>query len=148
MLVIREGKQPVVVRTGDEPFQVCLMGFFLVWGAVSLLALSKISGSSSRIIPAWGVYVFFACLVIGCALTLIGVGIVRFRENLVGLDIERAALIGLVGLLLCYSLWTFAAAGPRAMGFVLIVGGVWTAAIWRVLRITADLRRVDEDRAS
>lgn len=146
MIVIREGREPVVVRTGDEPFQVCLMAYFLAWGGVSLLALNRISGSSSRIIPVWGVYLFFSCLVVGCALTLAGIAAVRFRQNLFGLEIERAGLSALAGLLIAYSLWTLAAAGPRATGFVLIVGGVWSAAVWRIWRITADLKRVDRGR--
>lgn len=131
------------VRTGDEPFEVCLTTFFLAWGSMSLLALNRVSGSSARIIPAWGIYLFFAALVVGCAVTLFGVGEVRFRQDLFGLEIERAGLTLLGGLCIAYSLWTLAAAGSRAASFVLIVGGVWTASGWRIWRISSDLKAVD-----
>jgi hypothetical protein len=132
------------VRTGDQPFEVCLTALLMTWGAVSLLALAKVSGSSARIIPAWGIYLFFGCLTAGCALALFGVAMVRFRQNLRGLEIERAGLTLLGGLCFAYSLWTLAAAGPRALSFVLVVGGVWTAAVWRVWEITVDLKEIDK----
>lgn len=137
---------PVVVRTGDNPFEVCFTAFFLAWGSVSLLALSEVSGSSARIIPAWGIYLFFGCLSAGCAATLLGIGQVRFLQNLFGLEVERAGLVLLGGLCLAYSLWTVGAAGPRAATFVFIVGGAWTGAAWRIWQITRDLKRLDEGR--
>lgn len=140
MIVIREGQEPVQIRSGFEPFAVTLITACLLWSGTSLAALSKIASTTTRSLPAWSVYVFFTAMVLGTATMLTGVVLERVKASLLGVYVERAGLTGLMGLCLTYSVWVWTATGVRGLGFVYLMGAVWVGAAWRNILIWRDLR--------
>jgi hypothetical protein len=142
MIVIREGQEPVEVKTGDDPFQTAILVAFALWGIVSLATLHSVSTTTTRTLPTWGVYLFFTGLTVGSVTTLVGVLYQVWLKEFIGFYIERAGLVALTGLCLAYSVWALAASGARAIAFALILTSIGTASLVRIHRIRNDLRQV------
>jgi hypothetical protein len=142
MIVIRDGQEPVEVKTGAEPFQTAILVAFALWGVVSLATLHSVSTTTTRTLPTWGIYLFFTGLTVGSITTLVGVVYEAWLKKFVGFYIERAGLIALTGLCLAYSVWALAASGARAIAFALILTAIGTASLVRIRRIGSDLRQV------
>jgi hypothetical protein len=142
VIVIREGQDPVEVRSGDEPYQLAILGACAVWGVTGLVTLSRATTSTTSTIPLWGAYVFFAFLSATCLVSLAGVAYEVLRRQLFGFYLERAGLIALVGLCVCYSIWAVVASGVRAASLVYLLGAVWIASSVRIRRISSGLREV------
>lgn len=143
MIVIRrEGLPPVTLKSGFEPYQVCFSIAFMLWGGTALSALNKVSGGTVEPLPRWGIYLFFAGLTAGSALSLLGVFYERRFAKLRGFYVERAGLIALSGLSSGYIVWAVAAFGWQAAGIVYILGAIFSGSLWRIVRITRDLRAV------
>lgn len=142
MIVIREGQEPVEVKTGDEPFQTAILVAFALWGLTSLATLHSVSTSTTRTLPTWGIYLFFAGLAVSSVTALVGIVYQVWRKEFVGFYVERAGLVALTGLCGAYSVWALAASGARAIAFALILTAIGTASLVRIRRIRADLRQV------
>lgn len=142
MLVIREGKPPVEMRTGDEPFEVLILSTFALWGIYGIVSLSRAATATTNTIPAWGAYTFFGFLFGGCLVSLLGIAYQVIWKRFLGFYIERSGLFALLGLSTAYSVWAWAASGAKAGGFILVLAGIGGGAVWRILRIRSDLRKV------
>jgi hypothetical protein len=142
MLVIREGKPPVLVRTGLEPYQICFLGAMATWGTQSLFTLSSLSTTTTRSIPSAGAYVFFAVLAAGSLMVVTGVFYEVVLKKILGFTIERAGLYVLMGLCSAYAVWAGAASGSRALAFIYFMAAMFLGSAWRALRIRKDLREV------
>lgn len=141
--MIRDGHEPVEMRTGNEPFQTAILVAFALWGLVSLATLHSVSTSTTRTLPTWGIYLFFAGLTISCGTALAGVWVYQvWLKEFIGFYIERAGLVALSGLSVAYSVWALTASGARAIAFALVLTAIGGASIVRILRIRGDLRRV------
>lgn len=142
MIVIRDGQEPVEVKTGNEPFQTAILVAFALWGVVSLATLHSVSTNTTRTLPAWGTYLFFIGLTVSSVTTLVGLIYQVWLKEFIGFYIERAGLVALAGLCVAYSVWALAASGARAIAFALILTAIGTASLVRVHRIRTDLRQV------
>jgi hypothetical protein len=142
MLVIRDGKDPVDLRTGDEPYQVCILIGAGLWGCTSLATLGQVTTTTTRTLPLWSVYVFFALMAAGCIVALVGVVYQVFLKKFLGFHLERAGQLELMGLCGAYAVWALAASGARALGFAYIMFAITAAATWRTVRITRGLRKL------
>lgn len=140
--MIREGGEPVELRTGDEPYQVCLMIGFALWGCTSLATLSSVTTTTTRTLPLASVYVFFTLMTAGCLVALVGVAYQVIWKKILGFHLERAGQFELMGLCGAYATWALAASGARALGFAIIMGAVVVAAAWRTVLISKGLRKV------
>lgn len=146
MIVIRrEGKPPVTLKTGAEPYEIGILLVCLIWGVAALAGLGKVSTNSTRELPTWGTYLFFATLAAGSALTLAGVVTERVFLKLAGFYLERAGQYALVGLSLAYTVWTLAAFAVRATSFALFLAVIWGCGSYRIWRITRDLGNAAKD---
>lgn len=143
-MIRREGKPPVMLKSGAEPYEIGMLLACLLWGAAVMTGLNQRPPSSTRDLPLWGVYLFFALLAAGSALALAGVVAERVFAKLVGFYVERAAQCALVGLSVCYSVWSLSVLGRAAVGFVLLLAVIWGAGAWRIWRITTDLKKTKE----
>jgi hypothetical protein len=142
MIVIRDGQEPVEVKTGNEPFQTAILVAFALWGVTSLATLHKVSTNTTRTLPTWGIYLFFIGLTVGSVTALVGVVYQTWLKDLLGFYIERAGLVALAGLCVAYSVWALAASGARAIAFALILTAIGGASLVRIRRIKTDLRQV------
>lgn len=140
--MIRDGQEPVEVRTGGEPFQTAILIAFALWGLTSLATLHNVTNTTTRTLPTWGLYLFFAGLTVSSGITLVGVVWQTWLKEFIGFYIERAGLVALAGLCGAYSVWALAASGARAIAFALILTAIGTASLVRIRRIRTDLRRV------
>ena len=140
MIVIRrQGKPPVTLKSGAEPYQIGILLVCLIWGTVALSGLSRVSSNATRDLPTWGVYLFFAALVVGSGLALVGVLTERVLLKLQGFYLELAGQCALVGLSLAYTVWTVTAFGGRAVSFALFLAVIWGGGSYRIWRISRDL---------
>lgn len=142
MLVIRDGQDPVDLRTGDEPYQVCILIGAGLWGCTSLATLGRVATTTTRTLPLWSVYVFFALMAVGCIGALVGVVYQVFLKKFLGFHLERAGQLELMGLCGAYAVWALAASGARALGFAYIMLAITAAAAWRTARISRGLRKL------
>jgi hypothetical protein len=140
MLVIRDGLNPIELRTGDEPYQVCILIGAGLWGCTSLATLGKVTTTTTRTLPLWSVYVFFALMAAGCVAALVGVAYQVFLKKFLGFHLERAGQLELMSLCAAYAVWALAASGARALGFAYIMLAIAAAAAWRTVRISKGLR--------
>lgn len=142
MLVIREGESPIELKTGDEPFEVFILCAFALWGVYGTLSLSKVTTATASTIPTWGAYVFYGVLGVGCTVSLVGIVYQVVLNKILGFYIERSGLQSLIGLCAAYSVWAWAASTWKAVGFILVLGGIGGACGWRIRRINRGLRAV------
>jgi hypothetical protein len=142
IVIRREGLPPVTLKSGFEPFQICFLVAFALWGTTAMLALNKVSSETVKPLPQWGIYLFFAGLTGGSALAIAGVVYERRFAMLRGFYVERAGLIALTGLSAGYIVWAAAAFGWQSAGIVYILGAIFSGSLWRIVRITRDLRAV------
>lgn len=142
MLVIRDGQEPIELRTGDEPYQVCILIGFSLWGGTSLASFASVGTTTTRTLPLWGVYAFFALMTAGCTAALVGVFYQVVLKKFLGFELERAGQLELIGLCGAYAVWALAASGARAIGFAYIMLAIVAAATWRTVRISKGLRRL------
>lgn len=140
--MIREGQEPVELRTGNEPFQAAILVAFALWGLTSLATLHRVSTSTTRTLPTWGIYLFFAGLAVSSITALVGIVYQVWRKEFIGFYIERAGLVALAGLCVAYSVWALAASGARAVAFALILTAIGAASLVRIRQIGSDLRQV------
>lgn len=143
MIVIRDGQEPVEVRTGGEPFQTAILIAFALWGLTSLATLHNVTNPTTRTLPTWGLYLFFAGLTVSSGTTLVGVVWQTWLKEFIGFYIERAGLVALAGLCGAYSVWALAASGARAIAFALILTGIGVASLVRIRQIRTDLKQVE-----
>lgn len=143
-MIRREGKPPVTLKSGGEPYEIGMLLACFLWGVAVLTGFNQRPPSSTRDLPMWGVYLFFALLTCGSALALAGVVAERVFARLEGFYVERAAQCALVGLSMGYSVWSLSVLGRAAVGFVLLLAVIWGAGSWRIWRITRDLRPTKE----
>lgn len=148
MIVIREGQEPVEMKTGNEPFQTAILVAFALWGLVSLATLHSVSTTTTRTLPTWGIYLFFVGLTVSSVTALMGVVYQVWQKEFVGFYIERSGLVALAGLCGAYSVWALAASGARAIAFALILTSIGLASLVRIRRIRSDLRQVRPGDAS
>lgn len=146
MIVIRrQGKPPVTLKSGAEPYEIGILLVCLIWGTVALAGLGRVSSNSTRELPTWGVYLFFGSLAAGSALALAGVVTERVLLKLHGFYLELAGQCALVGLALAYTVWTVTAFGARALSFGLFLAVIWGGGSYRIWRITRDLKNAAKE---
>lgn len=141
MIVIRrEGKPPLTLKSGGEPYELLILSACLLWSIAALTGITNIPSNSTKSIPVWGVYAFFAFLGLGSTAALAGVAAERLFARIEGFYLEAGAQCALVGLSLGYSIWAATSTGRPALSFVLLLGVIWGGGGWRIWRITRDLR--------
>lgn len=115
--------------------------------AIVFVGSSAITGGEGQVIaqsfPLWAQYLWYGGLTIGASIALFGIA----RNNLVGLLIERAALLFLAGLCASYGL-AFLAASSRSDVFhaVYVVFFVLAFAVVNYVRAKQARKNVDEER--
>lgn len=141
MFVIRKDNQIIEIRTGFEPYAICILSTCLVWSGLTLSAFSRVTGATSKALPWWAIYFFFAAMLAGAAVTIVGVVLEKFYQRLYGFYVEAAGTGGLFFLCLIYAFWVWVVIGTSGAGFILFMFGIAVASAWRVTLIALGLRR-------
>lgn len=141
MFVIRRDDVVVEIRTGFEPFAMTILAACLLWSAITLTALGKVSGATSRAMPDWAVYLFFAGLLTCATVTVTGVVMEKFFSKLYGFYAELAGLTALFFLCAVYAYWVSYIVGSSGANFILFMGAISVASVWRSANIVLGLRR-------
>lgn len=129
-----------MLKSGAEPYEVLMLLACFLWSVSALTGLAIVPSNTTRDLPLWGVYVFFAGLGLGSGLALAGIVAERLFLKLEGFQVERAAQCALVGLSIGYSIWAVSQLGRTAIAFVLLLAVIWGGGAIRIWRITKDLK--------
>lgn len=119
-----------------EPYEVTMVTSTFVIGVAGALLLNRVPPAAERVIPTWGLYVFFVALALTSAAVLLGIAMGTAR----GLQLQRSGSIALAGLCFAFTAWTFSAAGLTAYRSVIFLTMITTAALWQSRRIHRALR--------
>lgn len=130
-----------VVHTSRSPFEVFLVGAFVLAGIAGLISPHHSSSAVSQLLPLWGQYIWYAGLLASGLLSSVGV----FTNYVWSLYAERGGLTMLGGLCLAYTASVIGFAGPIAAFAGVLVFGLGIACFVRSRQITKDIRRVSED---
>lgn len=120
----------------SDPYELCLLSGLFVIGSVGASILHRVPPSAERIIPTWGVYLFFVTLALSSAAVLIGMAL----GTVGGLWLRYGGSIALAGLCGAFSAWTLSASGIAAYRSVIFLGVIMIAALWQSRRIFRALR--------
>lgn len=133
-----------MLKSGAEPYEVLMLLACCLWSVSALVGLAIVPSTTTRDLPLWGVYMFFAGLGLGSGLALSGIAAERVYLKLSGFHVERAAQCALVGLSIGYSIWAVSQLGRASVAFVLLLAVIWGGGAFRIWRITRDLRAAQE----
>lgn len=126
---------PIVIPRPD-PLTVLVPGWCVFWGATGAALYARQPPTTTGTIPAFGVYVLFAGLIVGGLALLFGM----WMRSVTGLKIKRGANVALGSLCLTYAGWAV-----QALGFtrpLLVVSWLFTvsvASFWQARRLNAVL---------
>ncbi|MGH7743614.1 MAG: hypothetical protein ACREQ5_02160 [Candidatus Dormibacteria bacterium] len=126
----------MIARTGRNPFELWLLVACVLSGLGGLIDVSH----TRVMLPGWEQYAWNSGLLICGVIGLRG----AFLRRITGLVMERAALVTLALLCFAYSIAIVNITTVYAFGAV-VIATFGVACLWRVIQITADLRRVDRE---
>lgn len=139
--MIRKDDVVIEIRTGWEPFAVCMLTACLLWSCLTLAALNQVSGATARAMPSWAVYLFFAGMLACVTVTITGVVLEKFFSKLYGFYVEASGLLALIFLCAVYASWVFVVLGATGASFILMMIAISVASVWRNTLIMLGLRR-------
>lgn len=126
-----------MVTSTRNPFEALIVGAFGVYACATLLFFSQLATTTIRAFPLPFGHVFLAAAAVSCAVVLVGF---TRASTATGLLIERAGLIGLVGVTLTYAAWGIGASGLRGSAFAVQMAAVAVAAFMRARQINSAKR--------
>lgn len=127
----------ILIRSGRHPHEVFLLGWCAAAGASGLLTKQVSSGTISSLPAPWAL-VFYAAMVLGATISLIGIAL----RGLAGPLVERSGLLVLTGLFASYAVAVVAIAGIKGLFLAGLFAGLTAANMYRAYQITRDLKQV------
>ncbi len=121
-----------------HPYQVWSLGMLALAGAAAIIAPQPTS--ISVLLPAWQRVTWSALILIA---SLIGLGAAWWRDPATGLLAERAGHAGLAGGAFAYTIALVVQVGARGVIVELLLLGLTTAAVIRIVHITEDLHKLE-----
>lgn len=128
------GTAPVLSRF--EPYEVTMVFTTFLIGTTGAVLLPTVPPSAERVIPTWGLYLFFVLLALTSLVVLTGIAL----GTVTGLQIQRSGSLALAGLNFTFSAWTLSAAGIAAYRSVIFLFMIMIASLWQARRIHRALR--------
>lgn len=126
---------PIVIPRPD-PLTVLVPGWCVFWGVTGAALYARQPPAATGTIPAVGVYVLFAGLILGGGALLLGM----WLRSVLGLKIKRGANVALGSLCLTYAGWAVQALGfMRPLFIVSWLLTVSVASFWQARRLNAVL---------
>lgn len=143
-----------LVRSGRSyPVELGLLAGCLIAGVGGLFLGPFVPATTTHIGPSW---LFYGLVAFGGALGLAGIAMAavckvsRPRVALLGVSMERAAVLLVGGEWVAYALAIIGSSGIRGMPVAALLAGIGGGCICRALQITGDFRRartqIDADR--
>ncbi len=131
----------LVNRGAHHPHNAALAFACLLAGIAGLAAFGHVASPTVRALPVAMAYAWFATLAVGGGVIL--VGLFYPFKGVKGLLVERGGLYLLAGIWYGYSIYLLLTVGLTSLLFVLIIGGVATAHVWRCrVLIPAEIKAV------
>jgi hypothetical protein len=129
----------IYVKEEPGPFQVVFVAVALLGGLVLLAqVLFGGGGTISQTQPNWALLTLSISLIVGGAVTLIGV----ILQTAAGPFLERSGLALLTFMLTAYAILILDVSGTRGLTTVVFFGGYAVAAVWRIIQVNRVIRRV------
>lgn len=119
-----------------EPYEVTANAGLFILGSFGAAVLHTVPPAAERVIPTWGLYLFFVMLALTSAVTLLGI----IDDTVAGMNLRRGASIATAGLCVSFTGWTLSAAGITAYRSVIFLLTITVASLWQALRIHRALR--------
>lgn len=139
-MIMARGGVPLLVRSGQNPFEVLMLCACAVAGAIGLVAPNASANAITATLPHWEVLCWYSGLLVGGLVGLAGV----FARGVTSLFVERVGIILLACLMLAYALALFVQVGFRGILPALVTGLFAVACAVRFVYITTDLKRMEE----
>lgn len=131
----------IYVKEEPGPFQAVFVAVALLGGLVLLgQVLFGGGGTISQTQPNWALELLGASLVVGGALTLLGIII----KTAAGPFLERSGLVLLVFMLAAYVALIVDVSGTHGLTTAVFFGGYVIAGIWRLRQIGRIIRKVHQ----
>lgn len=129
----------LIVRTGNSPFEVWLLGAAVIAGVGGLVNPGA-SRAVARVLPDWQLYTWYSGLIVTAGIALLGVVL----RSLLGLLLERAGLVLLAALTVIYAIAIVAAGGEPLTLSAALAASLGCACLARAWQIGKDLKRGEE----
>lgn len=140
LLPEEQGYGPIV-RPGRNPLAISLLGVLLLSGVIGLFNPEKASPTLTRVLGE-AVWVWHVGLIIGSAVTLLGIVVLRPLNDVL---VERIGATWLASIFLAYGAVLAIVGGPTgatSAGISIGLGFAFAVRVWQITKDLARLRRI------